>query len=63
MRGAARPTSDTAASMEIGRLLAERAQAAGGIDAVHFERKRGQRFAGKLKALIESARQHGLQVK
>ncbi len=63
LQGAARSTSDRAASAEVGRLLAERAKALGDLDSVHFERARGQRFAGKLKALIESARQNGLQVK
>lgn len=63
LAAAARPASDAAASAEVGRLLAERARAAGGVEAVHFKRRRGQRFAGKLKALIDSARAAGLQVK
>lgn len=63
LRAAGRPTSDTAAAADVGRMLAERAAAAGGIEAVHFERRKGQRFAGKLKALIESIRAAGLPVK
>ncbi|KAI8471610.1 MAG: translational machinery component [Monoraphidium minutum] len=63
LAAAERPASDRAASAEVGRLLAERARAAGGFEAVHFERRRGQRYAGKLKALIEAIRANGLQVK
>ena len=63
LKAAARPTSDRAASAEVGRLLAERARGVGGIESVHFRRAPGQRFAGKLKALVESIRQAGLPVK
>jgi ribosomal protein L18 len=62
LRAAGRPTSDTAASAEVGKLLADRAREVGGIDAVHFERKKGQRYTGKLKALIEAMRANGLRV-
>lgn len=63
LRGTRRPTSDRAASEEVGRLLAQRALALGDLQSVHFERNKGQRFAGKLRALIESIRANGLQVK
>ena len=62
MLAAGRPTSDTAASAEVGKLLAERARERGGIESVHFERKKGQRYTGKLKALIEAVRANGLRV-
>jgi ribosomal protein L18 len=63
MRAEARPTSDRAASADVGRVLAERALARGGVTTVYFQRQKGQRFAGKLKALIDSIRASGLQVK
>lgn len=62
LKNAERATSDRAASAEVGKLLAERARAAGGVESVHFERRRGQRYTGKLKALIESIRAAGLPV-
>jgi ribosomal protein L18 len=63
LRTAGRPTSDAEASAEVGKLLAERARAGAGLDAVYFERKKGQRYGGKLKALIDAMRAAGLQVR
>jgi ribosomal protein L18 len=60
---AGRPTSDTTASAEVGRLLAERARGGAGLEAVYFDREKGRRYTGKLKALIEALRAHGLQVR
>ncbi len=59
LAAAARPTSDTAASAEVWRVLAECARAAGGVDTVNLQRRRGQRYAGKLKALIDAMRAVG----
>lgn len=63
LQASEKPTSDRSASAEVGKLLAERARALGSLEAVHFERRKGQKYAGKLKALIDSMRTHGLQVK
>ena len=43
----------------VGRLIAERATAAG-IDAVAFDRS-GYKYHGRIKALAEAARQNGLK--
>ena len=48
----------TAASAEVGKLVAERARAAG-VSAVVFDRG-GYRFHGRVKALAEAAREGGL---
>lgn len=47
------------ASREAGKLLAEKAKAAG-IEAVVFDRN-GYRYHGRVKALAEGAREGGLQ--
>jgi len=47
------------AAAEVGKLLAERAKAAG-IDAVVFDRG-GYRYHGRVKALADGAREGGLQ--
>jgi large subunit ribosomal protein L18 len=44
----------------VGRMLAERARAAG-ITKVGFDRS-GFRYHGRVKALAEAVREHGLQV-
>jgi|SRR5689334_143878 large subunit ribosomal protein L18 len=49
--------SDAAA--RVGKLIAERAKAAG-IDKVAFDRS-GYRYHGRIKALAEAAREGGLQ--
>ena len=49
----------TAAAAQVGKLLAERAKAAG-IDSVVFDRG-GDRYHGKVKALADAAREAGLQ--
>lgn len=48
----------TAATL-VGRLVAERAKAAG-IEQVGFDRS-GFRYHGRIQALAESAREHGLK--
>ncbi len=51
--------SDTAAAAEVGKLVAERAAAAG-IKAVVFDRG-GYLFHGRVKALADAAREGGLK--
>jgi hypothetical protein len=55
-------TCDQKASVLVGKLLAEKAKAAN-VDEVHFSNHRQLRYQGKLRALIESLRSHGLRVK
>lgn len=47
------------ASARVGKLLAERAQQQG-VPAVHWERKYGQKFHGKVKELLVSMQEAGL---
>ena len=47
------------ASARIGELLAERAKQAG-VPAVHWRRKHGQRYHGKIKELLQSMTAAGL---
>jgi len=51
--------ADTAAAAEVGKLLAERAVAAG-VDSVVFDRGR-YLFHGRVKALADGAREGGLK--
>lgn len=50
---------NSAAAVEIGKLIAERAKVAG-IEAVAFDRA-GFRYHGRVKALAEAAREGGLK--
>ncbi len=52
-------TGNTEAATSIGKLIAERAKAAG-IEKVAFDRS-GFRYHGRVKALAEAARENGLQ--
>lgn len=52
-------TGNMAGATAVGRLIAERATAAG-IDAVAFDRS-GYKYHGRVKALAEAARQNGLK--
>ena len=47
------------AAAQVGRVIAERAKAAG-IDAIAFDRS-GYRYHGRIKALADAAREAGLQ--
>lgn len=47
------------AASKVGRLIGERAKAAG-IDAIAFDRS-GYRYHGRIKALADAAREAGLQ--
>jgi large subunit ribosomal protein L18 len=53
-------TGNVAAAEKVGKLIAERAKAAG-IDAVAFDRG-GFKYHGRVKALADSAREAGLQL-
>jgi len=48
-----------AAASVVGELLARRAQQAA-VDGVHWERKRGQRYHGKIAALLTAMKAGGL---
>ena len=52
-------TGNKEAAAEVGRLIAERAKAAG-IDKVAFDRS-GFQYHGRVQALAEAAREAGLQ--
>ena len=52
-------TGNAAAAAEIGKLVAERAKAAG-ISAVAFDRS-GFKYHGRVKALADAARESGLE--
>ena len=52
-------TGNTAAAAAVGRVIAEKAKAAG-ITKVAFDRS-GFRYHGRVKALADAAREHGLQ--
>jgi len=59
MRGKLKTGADTAAAVEVGKLVAERAKAAG-VDAVIFDRG-GYIYHGRVKALADAARETGLE--
>jgi large subunit ribosomal protein L18 len=50
---------NAAAAAQVGRVIAERARAAG-IESVAFDRS-GYRYHGRVKALADAAREGGLQ--
>lgn len=52
-------TGNITAATTIGRVIAERARAAG-VERVAFDRS-GFRYHGRVKALADAARAHGLQ--
>ena len=52
-------TSNVAAAAAVGKAIAEKAKAAG-INAVAFDRS-GYKYHGRVKALADAAREHGLQ--
>ena len=59
LRGKLKTGADKAAAAEVGKLLAERAKAAG-VDKVVFDRG-AYLFHGRIKALADAAREGGLQ--
>jgi len=52
-------TGNIAAATKIGQLIAERAKASG-VEKVAFDRS-GYKYHGRVKALADAAREHGLQ--
>lgn len=59
IRGEVKGTGNAAAAAAVGKYIAERAKAAG-ITEVAFDRS-GFRYHGRVKALADAAREHGLQ--
>ena len=59
MRGKLKTGADTKAAVEVGKLVAERAKAAG-VDKVIFDRG-GYIYHGRVKALADAARETGLE--
>ena len=59
MREKLRTGADTSAAAEVGKLVAERAKAAG-VEKVVFDRG-GYIYHGRVKALADAAREGGLQ--
>ena len=59
LKGSLKTGADVAAAREVGRLVAERASAAG-VKQVIFDRS-GYLFHGRVKALAEAAREGGLE--
>ena len=59
LRGRLKTGADTAAAAEVGKLVAERAKAAG-IERVVFDRG-PYLYHGRVKALADAAREGGLQ--
>lgn len=59
VRGRVPNGGDVAAAKEVGKLIAERAKAAG-IEQVSFDRS-GFHYHGRVKALAEAAREGGLK--
>jgi len=48
-------------SFRVGQVLAERART-GGIEGVHWKRKKGQRYHGRIAALLSSMQESGLKL-
>jgi large subunit ribosomal protein L18 len=59
VKGELKGTGNSAAAAAVGKYIAERGKAAG-ITAVAFDRS-GFKYHGRIKALAEAAREHGLQ--
>ncbi len=59
LRAELKATGNTDAAAQVGKSLAEKAKKAG-IERVAFDRS-GFRYHGRVKALADAAREHGLQ--
>ncbi|MCC5812472.1 MAG: 50S ribosomal protein L18 [Ectothiorhodospiraceae bacterium] len=59
LRGKLGTTGNSDAATEVGKLIAERAKAAG-VEQVAFDRG-GYRYHGRVRALADAAREGGLQ--
>lgn len=60
LRGTLKNGGNVKAAKEVGKLLAEAAKAAG-IERAAFDRS-GFRYHGRVRALAEAAREHGLKL-
>lgn len=59
LRGTVKSTGNSDAAAAVGKLIAERAKAAG-VERVAFDRS-GFKYHGRIKALADAAREAGLQ--
>jgi large subunit ribosomal protein L18 len=59
LKGELKGTGNSAAAAAVGKFIAERGKAAG-ITEVAFDRS-GFKYHGRIKALADAAREHGLQ--
>ena len=59
LRSAVKKTGNVEAAAAVGRAIAEKAKAAG-VSRVAFDRS-GFRYHGRVKALADAAREHGLE--
>ena len=59
VKGELKGTGNSAAAAAVGKYIAERGKAAG-VSAVAFDRS-GFKYHGRVKALANAAREHGLQ--
>jgi large subunit ribosomal protein L18 len=59
LRKSLKGTGNVEAAKAVGKAIAERARAAG-VEAVAFDRS-GFRYHGRVKALADAAREHGLK--
>ncbi len=57
-----RSRTDKKAAAEIGAVLAFRAKAAS-VQHVHWDRRKGEKYHGKLAALLEAVKDGGVQLK
>ena len=57
-----RSRTDKKAAADVGAILASRAIAAN-VNQMHWERRRGEKYHGKLAALLEAIKQRGIQLK
>lgn len=60
VKKALKNTANIAAAVKVGQVVAERAKAAG-INKVAFDRS-GFKYHGRVKALADGARDHGLEI-
>jgi large subunit ribosomal protein L18 len=59
VRGGLKATGNIEAAKAVGKVIAERAKAAG-VETVAFDRS-GFKYHGRVKALADAAREHGLK--
>ena len=56
-----RSRTDKKAAADIGTILGSRIKAAN-LNAVHWERRRGEKYHGKIAALLEAVKGEGIQL-